>query len=868
MSFHHAQAIERQTPAAAHNLVYDKHGTRVTVRNLFGNMPVRVKQRLMVTDQKAEHHRLCEALKKEIVGLLLSWQGPVSIKVRDGENKTIVNLNTLNAGARINNQTTSIDNPRSSQLSSLLNIMTQSNYITIDDWASWVPASASTVTLSVKGAISLEPSPTKHVQFISFGLRPLSSESGHNELYDQVNRLFALSSFGTIEDDAVVDEQEKLRRQTDKRYKSDGYTNRQLRSRKGVDRYPMFHLRVSLKDRRTSNLVGDRFLEDDTNLQAVIDILSAMITQWLSVQHFYPKKLHQTSVQLSTPSTPARDSDKQDRTPSRKRQATLGTPSRSSAATPSSRSVTTRTVQRKRLVTAPLENSSGKPRSQAFAEWSRIKSGQSSFFDTTNAMHKTRTDDNPTAPSSPLEVGSYNRLPHGCTEQEHAVFDSDPINKGALGGPSIMVPLKPKDDDSCVSSHADETVPWTDPSTRKTYLLNARTGCVMPPQRSRPHTDYAVPYKTIQTKTRTSQMIPKLGTTKSIMTPWLNGLLQTWDNPVFKPSENGIPQISLQDELELGEQLRSRHGHMHYSRFDMEKAFPNAGSSSARLSKEGLRNAEVVSQVDRKFILVKMSSSSPDSEAQSTAEVLVLIDQHAADERIQVESLLSHLCQPADTDAHSGYQTSLGLNSSVAFASLDKPLQFVVSLQEHTYFKLHAPSFAAWGILYDIDSSASVTSRPSATEKDTCKLSVTALPCSISERCKADPQLLISFLRSTVWQYVESPPLQSAALSGQHTSWVTRIATCPPGLVDMINSRACRSAIMFNDELSHDECRSLVNKLAGCVFPFMCAHGRPSMVPIVDLEMVGRLGAVCETQSSGGTGIEPNFVEAWKKWRK
>jgi hypothetical protein len=40
------------------------------------------------------------------------------------------------------------------------------------------------------------------------------------------------------------------------------------------------------------------------------------------------------------------------------------------------------------------------------------------------------------------------------------------------------------------------------------------------------------------------------------------------------------------------------------------------------------------------------------------------------------------------------------------------------------------------------------------------------------------------------------------------------------------------------------------------------------MVPIVDLEMVGRLGAVCETQSSDGTGIEPNFVEAWKKWRK
>jgi DNA mismatch repair protein MLH3 len=51
----------------------------------------------------------------------------------------------------------------------------------------------------------------------------------------------------------------------------------------------------------------------------------------------------------------------------------------------------------------------------------------------------------------------------------------------------------------------------------------------------------------------------------------------------------------------------------------------------------------------------------------------------------------------------------------------------------------------------------------------------------------------------------------------------------------MLNSRACRSAIMFNDELSKEQCQTLVSNLASCKFPFQCAHGRPSLVPLVNL---------------------------------
>ena len=39
---------------------------------------------------------------------------------------------------------------------------------------------------------------------------------------------------------------------------------------------------------------------------------------------------------------------------------------------------------------------------------------------------------------------------------------------------------------------------------------------------------------------------------------------------------------------------------------------------------------------------------------------------------------------------------------------------------------------------------------------------------------------------------------------------------------------------MFNDPLTLQECRDLLASLADCALPFQCAHGRPSMVPLVN----------------------------------
>lgn len=37
---------------------------------------------------------------------------------------------------------------------------------------------------------------------------------------------------------------------------------------------------------------------------------------------------------------------------------------------------------------------------------------------------------------------------------------------------------------------------------------------------------------------------------------------------------------------------------------------------------------------------------------------------------------------------------------------------------------------------------------------------------------------------------------------------------------------------MFNDELTLAQCKQVIQNLGQCTFPFQCAHGRPSIVPL------------------------------------
>jgi DNA mismatch repair protein MLH3 len=854
-TFHHASAVDRQLPAPSQHDIPGKHGTRVTVRNLFGNLPVRVKQRSKVAEQKVESGRLWEAAKASVTGLLLSWGGSVSLRARDPNNRLVFSFGASDP-AQTAPISTHVSKPRSAHLMSLLSILNQGNYISVEERSLWVPVSASTSTLSINGAISLLPAPSKSVQFISLGLHPLAAEN-HNELYDEVNRLFRLSSFGTVEDNADIDHAEKVRRQSDKRHKTDDYTNQSRKMRKGVDRYPMYHLRISLRSSSYAGMSEERFIDHETNIQTIVEILGAIVTQWLSAHQFRSVHTRQKRVRIGSSASPSivADENKRPRTSAAVDAASL------SSSTSLKRGTADVSVRKSKSAgVAALRGASEGLQPRAFAKWSRIKSAKADFFTNHSELPKNGLRSLPThlhQHGGIIDTTSSQRRPLG-----RAICNMQPLDNAILNtSPSEADQFEEEVELGATNNTThDDTITWTDPSTKKTYTLNARTGCVMPLTRPAPNLDSSSGSSFLShVRCNASVRLPARITAAG-KTPWLDGVFKTWDNPIFNASEQQIEKIFVQEDRPDQGLRQHIHHRCSHTLKDNDTTFPVLCSN--RLSKEDLVSAEVIAQVDKKFILVKVKPYHDTTSSKDTTKaLLVLIDQHAADERIHVEALFQELCAPAPPSS-SHYRSKFGHSSQVSFTLLSKPTQFTVSESEQRHFTTHAARFAAWGILFDVPEPRTISARSGADPETQRLLSVTALPLAISERCKADPGLLITFLRSTVWKYASDThlPAHVATDADDQRNWVRRLASCPEGLVEMVNSRACRSAIMFNDELDLESCKELVRRLATCVFPFICAHGRPSMVPLVDVAGHGA--------SLAGEDARPDgFVRKWKEWK-
>jgi DNA mismatch repair protein MLH3 len=835
LSFHHGKALERQLPADAQHDIHGPHGTRVTVRNLFGNLPVRVKQRSKVVEHKAENGRLWEQVKANVTALLLSWPDSVSLRARDTGNRVVFAFNTSDPRQKTQSTEANLPTPRSGRLTSMLNILTQANYISIHQWSSWVPVSASTTSLAIKGAISLEPMPSRSVQFISLGSRPLSADSNYNELYDEINRLFSLSIFGSIEDGPVI-EHGKLRQKADKQS-----------TRKSVDRCPMFYLHISFWEGLVSRLSEDQFSDNKSNVETILEVLGAMITQWLSAHHLLPNRLRQKPKGVRESSIARLGSSRGRETATLPLCPPRDCPSSSSSNLTKSNPTTTG-AKTGRPSTARSAKSSERLENRAFANWSRIKSGKSDFFS------------NHTAPQKPRSAGVATSSLSNYTDVavdpfSKSVASARPstqfLAQGALGA------IAPKED-----GPRDETILWIDPVTKATRVLNARTGCMIPLARTRPATVSSTTTLELPRAHSNSSLRPTLKTTPARNCAWLDGILKDWDNPIFKPSEQCIEQVVPHEpDSNNGPHRPSQHRCSHFGGNISLDTLP---TSMNKLSKESLASAGVVAQVDKKFILIKTPNAHVANTTQDAPKMLlVLVDQHAADERIRVETLFRQLCSPPSPSC-SSYQSKLGHAAQIASTILEKPIKFTISQHERFHFAMHAKRFAFWGILFDITETTELSERTSAPRKTHCLLSVTSLPLTIAERCRMDIELLISFLRSTVWKYASDSTIPSHTRESKSPDWVARLATCPEGLIDMINSRACRSAIMFNDELDLNQCGELIRKLADCVFPFMCAHGRPSLVPLVE---VGKLGQENhEVYSNIDTNIG-DYVRKWKQWK-
>ncbi|KIX93278.1 uncharacterized protein Z520_10921 [Fonsecaea multimorphosa CBS 102226] len=416
-----------------------------------------------------------------------------------------------------------------------------------------------------------------------------------------------------------------------------------------------------------------------------------------------------------------------------------------------------------------------------------------------------------------------------------------------IGIPRLEVP-DPRNmarENQVVCDDDDKTVvglPWINPRNAQVIYLHPRTGAAIPldsldhvrSDRSRAH---STPIQQGQGS--------KNSRDNDGQKPWAKPILnlqQYLQKSSHHQVDAPITCITSEQSPGLSGKCHSAGGH------------GNAIWDSQFVSKGALSGATIIQQVDRKFILAVLAAQDtrdPYSSESIERRLLVLIDQHAADERIKFERLCDDFCKRTSTN-------------------LAKPLVFEFDETEARLLEEHREYFREWSVSYNI------VENTQAAQLSTCSRShgtwtveVTVLPALIIERCRADPKLLADIMRGEIWlgcgrrRRTPRPyPPQS-----DEPSWWSDMVDCPKGMIELLKSRSCRSAIMFNDYLDTRQCHELVRNLSQCTLPFQCAHGRPTLTVLADLNGGDFYGL------GMGANVDPSnaalgFGDAWRGWSK
>ncbi|ERF76124.1 hypothetical protein EPUS_01457 [Endocarpon pusillum Z07020] len=914
--YHHSRLLTRQCNVAEkEQKVGGRHGTRVIVRDLFGNLAVRMKQRALHFGNTENNERELERLKLRITAVALAWPQNVRVVVSDQQAQETRKFALGGRGKAGGHDHKEVSSRRTStfRLDQICTILSRAGYITPTDFDSWTTVSARTSQLCVRAAICLQPAPSKHVQFISLGIHPLDySSTLCHVLYVEVNSLFAESAFGAVEDDFDVPEEERLRRLKDRRFKNDGPTDRQLKGKgKGADRWPMFYIRIDPQD---SNLPVGVLRSDEDDKQAArffektVQLIVSMIHRFLQERHFQPRTRRRRGgvrAILSRSNTTSQGSNG----PADSRCAGLSAKGNSQMAVDH-----TTELGSNPAILDPSERQKTPqkfPSATAFCSWSRIKSGNPhavegllsglprsalSVFLPRNSSEPNRCSKVPTSCAKKdlqhdnlivehldediqLLLRDLTESPDTETGNHRGVMDERP-----LSAPQPMTAEDHKNSFTLEGHDSDDgIIVWKNLVSGECIRINSRTGLSLPtlPFCSTKESQASASAQTAGNGLQKRGILRQRGIDShefdvgekpwSEPNNWLSSVIAGWQNPVFRLGERPIPSTIIENEklasVQAGKCCHSKYRHCTDS---------DAVGCDNRLSKAGLAGARVLGQVDMKFILaiIRASRSEKVSEACSDIDnnALVLIDQHAADERCRVEELY------ADISTGTG-----------KMAVLTKPIIFEVTARDSQLFCREQTYFETWGISYEVGNgdnckgkntqavrpasarphskkiqadkshkwpasavtpatSAGIPARRVATNPG-LQVTVHALPEPIAERCRLDPKLLINILRSEAWARTDNhtrpyelrpaTPISVTQADDKEISplpWLTRISSCPRRIIDLLNSRACRSAIMFNDKLTQPECEELVKRLAQCAFPFQCAHGRPSMVVLGKLQ--------------------------------
>ncbi|XP_061649990.1 DNA mismatch repair protein Mlh3 isoform X2 [Phyllopteryx taeniolatus] len=266
----------------------------------------------------------------------------------------------------------------------------------------------------------------------------------------------------------------------------------------------------------------------------------------------------------------------------------------------------------------------------------------------------------------------------------------------------------------------------------------------------------------------------------------LSSLFSNWNNPVFvRPPEVGV-DISSGQAGGLAVKIHNI-------------LFPY------RFSKAMIHSMKVINQVDNKFLACLINTT---DDTDSEGNLLVLLDQHAAHERVRLENLIA--------DSFEEDPNAIG-ERRLCSSTILPPLHICVTEEEQRLLRSCQTRLRSLGL------------EVTFSQRQNDQVLVGKVPVCFVEKENNE----LRRKRPSVVKRVVEDYLQEQMELLRSTGRVK--GTLPLTVLKVLASLACHGAIKFNDRLNRDECHSLVASLSSCQLPFQCAHGRPSIAPLVNV---------------------------------
>ncbi|XP_021035060.1 DNA mismatch repair protein Mlh3 isoform X2 [Mus caroli] len=297
----------------------------------------------------------------------------------------------------------------------------------------------------------------------------------------------------------------------------------------------------------------------------------------------------------------------------------------------------------------------------------------------------------------------------------------------------------------------------------------------------------------------------------------LQSLFSEWSNPVFAR----YPEVAVNVSSGQAESLAVKIHNVLYP---------------YRFTKEMIHSVKVLQQVDNKFIACLMSTRM-DEDGRAGGNLLVLVDQHAAHERIRLEQLI--------TDSYEKQGPQSAGRKKLLSSTIIPPLAITVSEEQRRLLRSYHKHLEDLGLeLLFPDASDSL-------------ILVGKVPLCFVEREASE----LRRGRSTVTKSIVEELIREQVELLQTTGSIQ--GTLPLTVQKVLASQACHGAIKFNDRLSLEESCRLIEALSLSQLPFQCAHGRPSMLPLADLDHLEQ-----EKQVKPNLAKLRKMVHAWHLFGK